>query len=531
MHPHAHQLHLMTQQHAGLPPAPPPTFVEQYSHLSTVLSDHGGRQAATAPIPVSTLKFDESEELLWMGNTYGHVTSYYSDQLTKYTSFAVTQSEPVLQLITGDFGLLCLTKDELKLKHRRGPPIFSYNSTTLRDMLCMSRQPSQMILLGGQSQTLIEFDLERMRQVRSTDLDSKENGCCIIRQHPKFVCCADLNGRITLRSTNNLNVNHSFATYSGQISDFDVHGNYLVTCGYAAARPTPERLLMVYDLRTCRLVTPIRSPFPPVLLRFVPAFTSKFCLVAPMGEFQLLDCAASAVDNCTVYTHQVQMAPEATITCMDVSSSGQVIAFGDNLGLINLYGTTTNASFNQYSRPTEFPDPQDPVPPIDTNDYITPLSIVPQTYFDPYEKLISETMRDYDTGKHYRIPKVDPKILESMHNRGDVGYAANPFKNQGRISYIRGRIGVVGLTKISDDDFETVKEPIEPLELDTTVTDEPVEESSKENCKKDKNVINSSVESEQKEETAESENTPEQNNVNAGPNSVESAAVGGISSK
>lgn len=436
---------------------PPPSFVEHYSFLSYAVTDHGSRLVTPSPpvVPVQTLKFDEQEELIWSGNVCGHVTSYYSKQLTKYTSFAIGADDPVLQILTGDFGVLSLLKDELKLRNRRGIPKFSYNSSTFKDMLCMSKLPSQLILVGGLSQNLIEFDLERQRQVRTTELDSKEVGCGLIRQHPKFVCTADLQGRITLRNTNNLAVSHTVQTHTGQIADFDVHGNYLITCGYPSSRSTPDRFIMVYDLRTYRLVTPIHSIFPPTLTRFIPAFTSKFCLASVMGQFQILDVAASAAENCTAFTHQVQVQPEASLTSLNVSSSGQALAFGDDMGMIHLFGTNANANFNQYSAPTEFPDQLEPTPPIDPNDFVTPLSLAVQNYpLNPFEKSLADDLKFQESNRFYRTPKIDPKILESMTNRSDVGYAPNPYKLLGHISHIKGRVGVVGATRFDDDELE-----------------------------------------------------------------------------
>lgn len=450
--------------HSHLSTAPPATFVEHYTALSYTLTDHGSRQPSVPGpvVPVQTVKFDDQQELIWSGNVAGHVTSYYSETLTKYTSFSVGSDDPVLQLISGDFGLLCLLKDELKLRNRRGIPKFSYSSSTFRDMLCMSKLPSQLILLGGLSQNLIEFDLERQRQLRTTELDSKEVGCCLVRQHPKFVCCADLEGRITLRNTNNLAATHTFKTHTGQIADFDVHGNYLVTCGYPSSRPTPDRFLMVYDLRTYRLVTPIQSIFPPSLVRFIPAFTSKFCLASSLGQFQLLDVSASPAENCIAFTHQVQLQPEASLTTLNISSSGQALAFGDDLGLVHLFGTNTNVTFNQFSVPTEFPDPLEPVPPIDPNDFITPLSIVPQAYgFGNQEKSISDYLKLHEGAEFYRTSKIADKILESMTNRKDVGYAPNPYKSLGHTSYIRGQVGVVNVTKNEGNDTNQSGDQIE----------------------------------------------------------------------
>lgn len=457
--------------HPQLQSAPPPTFVEHFTALSYALTDHGvARHSPLAPppvVPVQTLRFDDQQELLWSGNVYGHMTSYYCDQLTKYTSFSVGANDPVLQILTGDFGVLALLKDELKLRNRRGIPEFSYNSSTFKDMVCMSKLPSNLILMGGLSNNLIEFDLERVKQLRSTELDSKEVGCCIIRQHPKFVCCADIEGRITLRNTNNLAISRSFKTHSGQIADFDVHGNYLVTCGYPTSRPTPDRFLMVYDLRTFKLVTPIQSLFPPALIKFIPAFTSKFCLASSMGQFQLLDVAAGASENCTAFTHQVQLQPESSLTCVDVSTTGQAIGFGDDFGLLHLFGANNSVAFNHRSKQTEFPDTQTSSLAIDANDFITPLTSVLQEFpYNPYEKNshpdavtpLSDPSNDSESQKSSaqfrRTPQIDPKILESIINRSDVGYAPNPYKSLGRLSYIRGRVGVVGATKPEETDAD-----------------------------------------------------------------------------
>lgn len=459
---------IIIMYHPHLQTAPPPSFVEHYSALSYTLTDHGSRHAAaSAPVlPVQTLKFDDQQELLWSGNVYGHATSYYSESLTKYTSFSVGADDPVLQFLTGDFGLLCLLKDELKLRDRRGISKFSYSSSTFKDTLCMSKLPSQLILLGGLSQNLIEFDLERQRQLRTTELDYKEVGCCLIRQHPKFICCADLEGRITLRNTNNLAVTHKFKTHTGQIADFDVHGNYLVTCGHPSSRPTPDRFLMVYDLRTYRLVAPIQTIFPPSLLRFIPAFTSKFCIASSLGQFQLLDVAATPTENCTAFTHQVQTQPEASLTALNVSSSGQALAFGDDLGMIHLFGTNTNVTFNQFSAATEFPDPLESVPPIDPDDFITPLSIIPQPYsYDPYEKSLSDDLKPLEGAQFYRTPKISDKITDNLTIRSDVGYAPNPYKSLGHVSYIKGRVGVVGVTKLENDETNELKTDEELIEF------------------------------------------------------------------
>ena len=73
------------------------------------------------------------------------------------------------------------------------------------------------------------------------------------RDHSRFVCCGDAaSGKIHLRDPLNLKVMHTLDTNTGVLSDFDVHGHHLVTCGQSLRHggvPQPDRFLMVYDLR------------------------------------------------------------------------------------------------------------------------------------------------------------------------------------------------------------------------------------------------------------------------------------------
>lgn len=145
-------------------------------------------------------------------------------------------------------------------------------------------------------------------------------------------------------------------SHSGQLSDFDVHGNYLVTCGYSKrdGAYNVDRFLMVYDLRMFRAIAPIHMNFPPYLLRFVPLYSSKFCVVSQSGKFQLLDTSGSI--NPPPYLHEVDLPFGATVVSLDVSSSCQAVAFGDDTACIHLFGASEEVMFNNFSQPTEFAD-------------------------------------------------------------------------------------------------------------------------------------------------------------------------------
>lgn len=75
------------------------------------------------PTSVTTLAFDNSQELLWAGNEYGRVTSFYGTDLTQYTSFKAGE-DPVRQILLHDRGVIALCSRSIHMAMRRGPPIW-----------------------------------------------------------------------------------------------------------------------------------------------------------------------------------------------------------------------------------------------------------------------------------------------------------------------------------------------------------------------------------------------------------------------
>ena len=113
----------------------------EFVPLSNVLGDGGGG--------ISTLAFDTHEELLWMGNQAGHVTSYYGTQLSKYTSFQVNANEGIRALSTFDRGILALSQTTLRGQLRRGIPMFTHHSAHMmgRRTCCLLTEILMLIFL------------------------------------------------------------------------------------------------------------------------------------------------------------------------------------------------------------------------------------------------------------------------------------------------------------------------------------------------------------------------------------------------
>ena len=61
-------------------------------------------------------------------------------------------------------------------------------------MQCMTLLPSGLLLMAGHQEKMIELDIERVKHVRVTEIG--EQGCVVMKQHPKFICLADPSGKV-----------------------------------------------------------------------------------------------------------------------------------------------------------------------------------------------------------------------------------------------------------------------------------------------------------------------------------------------
>lgn len=159
------------------------------------------------------------------------------------------------------------------------------------NLQCLYFTPQQQrFLLGGFGDFLFDFDVDRRRILRQISVTSEQSDCILIKSTSNqtgptrcgIVCTGSSNGQIILRDVANLKSIHKFHPHSGCLSDFDVNGNLLVSCGFANTRSglQVDRFLMCYDLRMMRALNPIQIIIEPCYLHFLPICSSVIAVAS-----------------------------------------------------------------------------------------------------------------------------------------------------------------------------------------------------------------------------------------------------------
>ncbi|XP_075757995.1 PAN2-PAN3 deadenylation complex catalytic subunit PAN2 isoform X2 [Pelodiscus sinensis] len=385
-----------------------------YSELHTVVSEVG--------VPVSTSHFDLHEEMLWVGNHGGHATSFFGPALERYSSFQVSSSDDIRQIQSLENGILFLTKTNLKYMSRGGLIIFDYLMDESEDVHSLLLTNSSTLLIGGLQNHVIEIDLNTVQETQKYTVEVP--GITILRQSNRFFFCGHTTGKVSLRDLRTFAMEHEFDAYSGSLSDFDVHGNLLVTCGFSSRMNglACDRFLKVYDLRMMRAITPLQVHVDPLFLKFIPTYTSRLAIISQTGQCQFCEPTGLASPADIFHVNTVGQ----LIMTFDVSASKQAMVFGDSEGCVHLWADSPEVTFNAYSRETDFALPcmVDTLPHLDWNQDLMPLSLIPVPLTS--ETLLSDWPAANSAPAPRRAPPVDPEILRTMKKVGFIGYAPNP---------------------------------------------------------------------------------------------------------
>ncbi|KAM3962664.1 PAN2-PAN3 deadenylation complex catalytic subunit PAN2 [Aphomia sociella] len=432
-----------------------PTQNAEYEVRSSVQVDGGDR------FGVSAVVFDKFEELIWMGNQGGHVTSYYGSGMQKYTSFQIHESEEVRDIITVEQGIYALTKTTLRHQIRRGIPKHTYRSNNMTDMQCLFQVSPTKFLMGGHQDKLLDLDLNKMAE---TVIPIQEEGCAVLRSGGgSLVACGSANGMVALRDIRTPGAaEHTFRAHTACLSDLDMQGDLLITCGFTQSVggvAVAEPYIVVWDVRCLRgsnkgmeAAWSIQTASPPLLLHFLPAFSGRAVALSGDGHVALLHVNAPDEEQSVfqVETHS------SLCSVMDVSSTSQALVFGNQAGHLHLFSPQHNHEpvFNNFSRATEFADQVVGLPYVGFNDttfQFSSVALPPLTSGNKWFNVLPEEFFK----KVYRKPKpIDPDVLKSMKMQGPIGYAPNPrTSKRNQVPYVEDTLEDLAAAKLNDNKF------------------------------------------------------------------------------
>lgn len=325
------------------------------------------------------MAFDNSQNLLWLGNQYGQTSSLYDSQLRRYTSFK-TFSSSVYQVLTQEKFVISLGANGIKFNNRRGLLKHDLSEKFMKSLTCMQfGKDTRELMVGGNEDELLKVNLDTMN---ITSIPYNGTIQKMVRTN-QILAASKADGGIDIIDQNSNKVVKSFNTQGGLISDMDARGTVLMTCGYSPKKIgfVLDPLIHVYDLRAGKSRPPIPFPTGSGFVRLHPKLSTCVIIASQSGQIQVLDY----VNPANVYLHQADLTSQ--LVGMEISPSGDYMALTDGAFIQLWNNVNTNSSFVEFASSTEFPDIDLGGPDFPIDDLSTPLSSVGMPYYK--EELLS----------------------------------------------------------------------------------------------------------------------------------------------
>ncbi|KAF9380588.1 poly(A)-specific ribonuclease [Podila verticillata] len=371
--------------------------------------------AGTDPaMPVTGVKYDPHHELIWAANENGYISSYYGAGLQRYSSYKAHKG-PVRQMMVLDRGIVSISKDSIHLSNRRGVASWNILDESAQDLHSMALMGNAEIVAAGQQDKILSINMIRGIVTKKIDTDSE----IVVMKKSRLLVCGSTQGDLILHDPRSLAVEHRIQAHTGTISDLDVSGNLIVTCGFSDRQGTLviDPMVKVYDMRTMRSLAPLPFPNGPSFLKMHPKLSTTVCIASQTGQFQMCD-----VGNLSSGIQFYQINTASYINGFDISYSGEMIAFGDASNVVHVWGDKPEPQMNHFSNPIDAPTiTMSPTVTVSDSD---PLSSIGMPYYQ--EQLLSAwpAKTIFPVGR--KPQPIPAAIMDNMKMIDFVGYAPNP---------------------------------------------------------------------------------------------------------
>src|SRR2546421_6547382 len=373
------------------------------------------------PTPAPAVAFDDAQELLWVGNDQGRVTSFYSPQLQRYTSVKAHLAEgPVRQLLLHEKGVLSIASKSVHLTSRKGLTQWHTTHRDMQDLRCMSMtsNPNHLLVAGCQSSMFL-IDIDKGKVVHQLQGEAHYT----MMRKSRYICAATEDGSINLLDSE-FKVIKTWKAHGTTINDMDARNDFLVTCGFSIRHlgtPIVDPLANVYDLKNLRPLPPLPFHAGAASVRLHPKLQTTSFVASQTGMLQVVDLM-NPNDAINIRQANIQF-----MLGMEIAPSGDALAISDADCSIHLWGSPAKVRFNGISKETEFSDPTPAnTPHVDWNEM--PLNTVGMPYY--HERLLSAwpSHMVFDTGAPPLA--VEPSLIGPLKHptMGYYGPNINPKK-------------------------------------------------------------------------------------------------------
>ncbi|KAJ6095684.1 Peptidase C19 ubiquitin carboxyl-terminal hydrolase 2 [Penicillium sp. IBT 16267x] len=338
-------------------------------------SPHGMPTNATA------VAFDDVMELLWAGNEYGRITSFYGPELQRYTS---VRAHPVAegmvrQIAFHERGVISLSSKSVHMITRRGLTQWHIADEEMLDLRCMSfTAQTNRILVAGCQRIMFTIDIDKGTIV---DKLPTEHNYTLMKKS-RYLCAATDNGSVNALSLLDFSVVKSWKAHGTAVNDMDARNDLLVTCGFSVRQlgsSIVDPLANVYDLKTLTPLPPIPFHAGAAYVRMHPKLHTTSFVASQTGQLQVVDLMNPNAVN-------LRQANVTLMLGLEISPSGEALAINDAECSIHLWGSPTKVHFNEMSKETEMPDVPTRPPAIDWSPE-TPLNMIGMPYY--HDRLFS----------------------------------------------------------------------------------------------------------------------------------------------
>ncbi|TRX90839.1 hypothetical protein FHL15_008243 [Xylaria flabelliformis] len=387
------------------------------------------------PTPVTRLAFDVTQELLWTGNEYGRVTSFYGAKLQQYTSFKAHTSQDggVLQILFNDKGVIVLGARSVHMRTRRGIPLWSIRHDDMKELRCMSftSKGTSEILVAGEQEKMLVIDTVKGEVTKQVSTEHKYK---IMRRSSRNICAATPSGSVHIIDSINFQVLKIWTAHTAAINDMDAQHDFIVTCGYSLRQQgnyMPDPFVNVFDLKNMTSMSPIPFPAGAAYVRMHPRMSTTSIVMSQIGQMHVVDLMNPNTSN-------VRQANSLSYFSMiEIAPSGEAVALADGDCSIHLWGSPTKIHFTEFMRPVETADTVAAVPRLDFDSWDTPLSSVGMPYYR--EVLLSAWPGNMITEIGLPPVKIDPQILATLQERDWGFYGKNTRQvRRNQVEDVRG---------------------------------------------------------------------------------------------